>query len=52
LQRRRALDTHLPIQQIKWLYRCGGCMEEFVYHPFDAKVEPKEEWAAMQQDRR
>jgi hypothetical protein len=47
LQRRGAIDTHLPIQQIKWLYRCGGCMEEFIYHPFEAKVQPKQVWDEM-----
>lgn len=46
LRRKQALDAHLPIPQIKWLYSCGGCFEEFVYHPFEAKVQPKEEWEA------
>ena len=43
----RLVVTHLPIQQIKWLYRCGGCMEEFIYHPFEARLEPKQEWDEM-----
>jgi hypothetical protein len=50
LRRRHAIDTHLPIQQIKWLYSCGGCFCEFVYYPLEATLEPKQEQAATQHD--
>lgn len=42
LRRKHAIDTDLPIQQIKWLYSCGGCFCEFVYHPLEARLEPKQ----------
>jgi hypothetical protein len=46
----QAIDTHLSIQQIKCLYSCGECFWEFVYHPLEARLKPKQKWDAMRSD--
>jgi hypothetical protein len=50
LRRRHALDTHLPIQQTKWVYSCGGCFCELVYHPMGPRPERKQQQAAARHD--
>jgi hypothetical protein len=38
LRRLRAVDWHLPIEQIKWLFVCGHCTKGWLYHPLEWKV--------------
>jgi hypothetical protein len=33
LSRQHAVDWHLPIEQIKWLYLCKKCQRRWIYYP-------------------